>query len=171
MALKPLDIYKLLPKKNCKECGDPTCLTFAMKLAGGKAKPEACPYLDESAKTILGASTRPPVRKIRVGVGERAVTVGEELVQFRHEKSFFHEPGIFMAVTDMMTPGAIQERAIFVRDEILTRVGTDLRLNGIAVRSVNGSPPAFAKAVEAVEAVADLPEVLMTGDPAVMEAG
>ena len=171
MALKPLEIYKLLPKKNCKECGDPTCLTFAMKLAGGKAKPEACPYLDENAKTILGASTRPPVRKIRIGVGERAVTIGEELVQFRHEKSFFHEPGIFMAVTDLMTPGAIQERVIFVRDEILTRVGTDLRLNGIAVRSVNGSPIAFAKAVEAVEEVADLPEVLMAGDPAVMEAG
>ena len=68
MTLKPLEIYKLLPKKNCKECGDPTCLTFAMKLSGGKAKPEACPYLDEHAKTILGASTRPPVRKIRMGL-------------------------------------------------------------------------------------------------------
>ena len=171
MTLKPLEIYKLLPKKNCKECGDPTCLTFAMKLSGGKAKPEACPYLDENAKTILGASTRPPVRKIRIGVGERAITIGEELVQFRHEKSFFHEPGIFIAVNDTMTAEAIQERVIFVRDGILTRVGTDLRLSGIGIRSLAGSPEPFARAVGAVESVADLPEVLMAGDPAVMEAG
>ena len=60
MALKALDIYKLLPKKNCKECGDPTCLTFAMKLAGGKADVDLCPYMSDEAKSILGASTRPP---------------------------------------------------------------------------------------------------------------
>ena len=60
MALKALDIYKLLPKKNCKECGVPTCLTFAMKLASGKADLELCPYLDETARAMLGASTRPP---------------------------------------------------------------------------------------------------------------
>jgi acetyl-CoA decarbonylase/synthase complex subunit gamma len=171
MPLKPLDIYKLLPKKNCKECGDPTCLTFAMKLSGGKAKPEACPYLDDNAKTILGASTRPPVRRIRIGVGERALTVGEELVQFRHEKSFFHEPGIMIAVTDMMPAESIKKEVIFVRDWVLTRIGTDLRLNGIAVRSVSGSPEQFARAVGAVEEVADLPEVLMADDPLVMEAG
>lgn len=171
MPLKPLDIYKLLPKKNCKECGDPTCLTFAMKLSGGKAKPEACPYLDDNAKAILGASTRPPVRKTRIGVGERAFTVGEELVQFRHEKSFFHEPGIIIAVTDLMTAESIQKKVIFVRDEILTRIGTDLRLNGIAIRSITGSPGQFSRAVEAVEAVADLPEVLMADDPSVTEAG
>ena len=57
MALKALDIYKLLPKKNCKECGDPTCLTFAMKLAGGKADVDLCPYLDDQAKSVLGATT------------------------------------------------------------------------------------------------------------------
>ena len=62
MALKALDIYKLLPKKNCKECGDPTCLTFAMKLAGGKADVDLCPYLDDQARLVLGATTRPPIR-------------------------------------------------------------------------------------------------------------
>ncbi len=72
MALKALDIYKLLPKKNCKECGDPTCLTFAMKLAGGKADVDLCPYLDEQAKSVLGATTRPPIRLVKVGVGERS---------------------------------------------------------------------------------------------------
>ena len=171
MPLKPLDIYKLLPKKNCKECGDPTCLTFAMKLAGGKARPDLCPYLDEHAKEILGASTRPPVRRVKIGVGERAFAVGEELVQFRHEKTFFHEPGIMIAVPDTMPPGAIREAVIPVRDGILTRVGTDLRLNGMAVRCVSNDPAQFSRAIGAIEEVADLPEVLMCSDPAIMEAG
>jgi acetyl-CoA decarbonylase/synthase complex subunit gamma len=171
MALKALDIYKLLPKKNCKECGEPTCLTFAMKLAGAKAKPELCPYLDENAKAILGASTRPPVQQVRIGVGERSFTIGDELVQFRHEKTFFHEPGILIGVSDLATEEVIQATAVRVRDHILSRIGSDLRLNGVAIRNESGSPETFARAVGAVEAVADLPEVLIAGDPAVIEAG
>jgi len=171
MVLKALDIYKLLPRKNCKECGEPTCLTFAMKLAGSKAKPELCPYLDETAKAVLGASTRPPVQRVRIGVGERSFTVGDELVEFRHEKTFFHEPGVMIAVSDLMPEVAIQKTAVRVRDRLMTRIGSDLRLNGIAVRNESGSPEPFARAVAAVEAVADLPEVLVAEDPAVLEAG
>ncbi len=171
MALKALDIYKLLPKKNCKECGEPTCLTFAMKLASGKVKPEDCPYLDEKVKEILGASTRPPIQRVKLGVGERSFAVGGEIVQFRHEKTFFHEPGIMTAVSDLMTADAIQAIVADVRDHLMVRIGLDLRLSGIAVCSDSGSPAAFAAAVEAVEAVADLPEVLMAEDPAVQEAG
>jgi acetyl-CoA decarbonylase/synthase complex subunit gamma len=171
MVLKALDIYKLLPRKNCKECGEPTCLTFAMKLAGSKAKPELCPYLDETAKAVLGASTRPPVQRVKIGVGERSFTVGDELVLFRHEKTFFHEPGILIAVSDLMPAGMIQETAVRVRDWLMTRIGSDLRLNGIAIRNESRSPEPFARAVAAVEAVADLPEVLMAESPAVLEAG
>jgi len=100
MALKALDIYKLLPKKNCKECGDPTCLTFAMKLAAGKADVELCPYLDDNAKNVLGATTRPPIKLVGVGVGERSYSVGEEFVLYRHDKTFYHPPGIMFAVSD-----------------------------------------------------------------------
>lgn len=171
MALKALDIYKLLPKKNCKECGEPTCLTFAMKLASGKVKPEDCPYLDEKVKEILGASTRPPIQRVKLGVGERSFTVGNEIVQFRHEKTFFHEPGIMTAVSDRMDADTIQAIVADVRDHLMVRIGLDLRLSGIAIWSESGSPATFAAAVEAVEAVADLPEVLMAGDPAVQEAG
>ena len=170
-SLKPLDIYKLLPKKNCKECGDPTCLTFAMKLAGGKAQPDLCPYLDESAKAILGASTRPPIQRVKIGVGERSFAVGEEMVQYRHDKTFIHEPGIMFSVSDTMAADQIREIAADVRDDVLTRIGTDLRVNGIAIRCESGTPVQFSRAVEAVEAEADLPEVLMTADPLCMEAG
>jgi acetyl-CoA decarbonylase/synthase, CODH/ACS complex subunit gamma len=171
MALKALDIYKLLPKKNCKECGDPTCLTFAMKLAGGKADVELCPYLSDEAKSVLGASTRPPIRLVRVGVGERFFKVGEETVLYRHEKTFYHPPGIVFRVRDTQTAEEIPSVTRRVRDETFTRVGADLRFSGIAIENTSGSAETFAKAVAAVEQVqAHLPPVLVATDPAAIAA-
>jgi acetyl-CoA decarbonylase/synthase, CODH/ACS complex subunit gamma len=166
MALKALDIYKLLPKKNCKECGDPTCLTFAMKLAGGKADVELCPYLDDQAKSVLGATTRPPIRLVRVGVGERFFKVGEETVLYRHEKTFYHPPGIVFRVRDTQAADEIAAITRRVRDETFTRVGADLRFSGIAIENTSGSAETFAKAVAAVEKEqAHLPPVLVAKDP------
>jgi acetyl-CoA decarbonylase/synthase, CODH/ACS complex subunit gamma len=171
MALKALDIYKLLPKKNCKECGDPTCLTFAMKLAGGKADVELCPYLDEQAKAMLGASTRPPIRLVKVGVGVRSFKVGEETVLYRHEKTFYHPPGILFTVDDTVPLEEIAAVTRRVRDETLTRVGADLRFNGIAIKNTSGSTDTFARAVAAVEhEEAHLPPVLISSNPAALSA-
>lgn len=167
MALKALDIYKLLPKKNCKECGDPTCLTFAMKLAGGKADVDLCPYLDGQAKAVLGATTRPPIRLVKVGVGERFFKMGEETVLYRHEKTFYHPPGIVFLVSDTQTPAEIAAITRRVRDEVFTRVGTDLRFSGIAIENTSGSSETFGKAVAVVEhEQAHLPPVLIAKDPA-----
>lgn len=172
MALKALDIYKLLPKKNCKECGDPTCLTFAMKLAGGKTDVELCPYLDDAAKATLGASTRPPIRLVKIGVGTRSFKVGEENVLYRHEKTFYHPPGIMFLVDDTLPVEEITAVARRVRDEILTRVGSDLRFNGIAIENKSGNPETFGRAVAAVEGEqGHLPPVLIAKDPAALAAG
>jgi len=162
MALKALDIYKLLPKKNCKECGDPTCLTFAMKLAGGKADVDLCPHLDEQAKAVLGASTRPPIRLVKIGIGERSFAVGEESVLYRHEKTFYHPPGIFFKLSDTQTMEEISAVTKRVRDESFIRVGSDLRCNGIALENSSGTKEMFAAAVATVEKAADLPLVLMS---------
>jgi len=170
MALKALDIYKLLPKKNCKECGDPTCLTFAMKLAGGKADVDLCPYLDDAAKSVLGATTRPPIRLVKLGIGERSFAVGEEFVLYRHEKTFYHPPGIIFKIADTRAPEEISAVTARVRDEFYTRVGADLRFNGIAIENTSGSADTFARAVETVEKTADLPLVLMTANPAALSA-
>ncbi|MGD9937822.1 MAG: acetyl-CoA decarbonylase/synthase complex subunit gamma [Methanoregulaceae archaeon] len=171
MALKALDIYKLLPKKNCKECGVPTCLTFAMKLASGKADLDLCPYLDENAKAVLGASTRPPIRLVKVGVGERSFRVGDEFVFYRHEKTFYHQPGILFRVSDTWDDATIAGVVHEVRDYKLTRVGQDLVLDGVAIANDSGDPAAFGRAVAVVEANGHLPEVLIAEDPAALEAG
>ncbi|MDP2797116.1 MAG: acetyl-CoA decarbonylase/synthase complex subunit gamma [Methanoregula sp.] len=170
MALKALDIYKLLPKKNCKECGDPTCLTFAMKLAGGKADMDLCPYLDDAAKSILGATTRPPVRLVKLGIGEHSFAVGEEFVLYRHEKTFYHPPGILFKIADTQTPDEIRAVTTQVLNGSFTRVGVILRFNGIAIENASGSADSFSRAVETVEKTADLPLVLMTADPAALSA-
>ena len=171
MVLKALDIYKLLPRKNCKECGEPTCLTFAMKLAGGKGEVEKCPYLDENAKKMLGTSTRPPVQLVKIGVGERSFSVGNEFFLYRHEKTFYHEPGIMIAISDRWSPEQIRTVATRVRDERFTRIGADLRFNGVAIRNDSGSVKEFGTAVTLVEEIADIPEVLMATDPGALEAG
>jgi len=170
MALKALDIYKLLPRKNCKECGDPTCLTFAMKLAGGKADMDLCPYLDEEAKSVLGATTRPPITLVKLGIGERSFAVGEEFVLYRHEKTFYNPPGIMFKIADTQTLDEIRAVTTRVRDESFTRVGADLRFNGIAIENASGSADSFARAVETVEKTADLPLVLMATDTAALSA-
>lgn len=171
MALKALDIYKILPKKNCKECGDPTCLTFAMKLAQGKVDPSLCPYLDEQAKELLGASTRPPIQKVTIGMGTRSCIIGEEFVFYRHEKTFYHQPGYIYLVSDTNTPEEITRIRNQVRDDKLTRIGIDLTLNGIAVRSDSRSSQTFANAVRIVNEGNDFPIILISEDPSIMEAG
>jgi acetyl-CoA decarbonylase/synthase complex subunit gamma len=170
MTLKALDIYKLLPKTNCKKCGFPTCLAFAMKLAAGKVDVDLCADLDEETKALLGGATRPPVRLIRIGVGERSFAVGEEFVLFRHEKSFYHQPGLMYSIADTLP----EERARAVMDtvtgEIFHRVGQDLTISGVALRSRSGSPERFGALAEQVERCGSLPEVILAEDPAAHEA-
>jgi len=92
MALTALEIFKLLPKTNCGDCGVPTCLAFAMKLANKQAELSACPHVSDDAKAALDASSQPPMRLIKIGTGDNELEIGNETELFRHEKKFFHEP-------------------------------------------------------------------------------
>lgn len=170
MALKALDIYKLLPKTNCKDCGFPTCLAFAMKLATGKVDVELCPCLDDETKVLLGGATRPPIKLIKVGVGERKFAVGEEFVLFRHEKTFYHQPGLLYHIPDTWPEDRVRGVIDNVRDELIHRIGQDLQINGIAFRYESGSPETFGNTVAFAEQCASLPEVLIADDPLAMEA-
>ena len=176
MALSGLQIYKLLPgssknpevKKhaNCKECGFPTCLAFAMKLGQKQAELSQCPYVEEEAKAKLEASAAPPIRLITVSADGRKVAVGNETVLFRHEKTFYHQPGLLVRVKDTQADAA--EIAKAVGEYAVDYVGMDLTLDGIAVEAAGGD---FAATVSAVKAACSLPVILLTEDPATAEAG
>jgi len=169
MTLTGLDIYKLLPKTNCKECGYPTCLAFAMKLAAKQAELAACPYVTEEAKAQLAAAAAPPIRLVTIGRGERKVEVGNETVLFRHDKTFFHPPGLMVRVKDTQPIDMIEKRAQEVDGYSVDYVGLELRFDGLAVENASGEASAFASAVERVQETG-LPLILVSSDPGAMEA-
>jgi acetyl-CoA decarbonylase/synthase complex subunit gamma len=176
MALTGLQIYKLLPASstkpevkahaNCKECGYPTCLAFAMKLAAKQAELSSCPYVEEESKRQLEESAAPPIRLITVAGSAKKLEVGNELVLHRHEKTFYHPPGLFVRVKDTQPDAAQVAKA--VADYSVDYVGMSLGLDGIAVEAAGGD---FGATVAAVKATCPLPLILMATDPATAEAG
>ncbi|MGE5578157.1 MAG: (Fe-S)-binding protein, partial [Syntrophothermus sp.] len=132
MALTGLEIYKLLPKKNCGKCGPPTCLAFAMQLAANKGSLDQCPDVTEEAKAALGAASAPPIRMVTIGEGERKLVVGDETVLFRHDKTFFHETGIAIQVPDTASADEIRSKVEEINKLEFERVGMMLRPNLVA---------------------------------------
>ena len=167
MALSGLEIYKLLPKTNCKDCGFPTCLAFAMKLASKQADLADCPHVSDEAKESLAAASAPPIRLITLGT-ERSFEVGNETVMFRHEKTFFHEPGLALRVKD--NDADLAEKVATVEGYAVERVGVDLTMNALAIENASGDAATFAGAVETARAKTQLPFILMSDDPAAMAA-
>jgi len=107
MALKGLDIFKLTPKTNCKDCGSPTCMAFAMKVAQGAASISECPHMSAEALAKLSAATEPPMKTIEVGVGECAYKLGGETVMLRHEKTLVNKNLFAVFLTAEMQDDAI----------------------------------------------------------------
>jgi acetyl-CoA decarbonylase/synthase complex subunit gamma len=171
MALTGLEIYKLLPKTNCKDCGFPTCLAFAMKLAAKQAELAACPHVSDEAKSALESASAPPIRLITLGNDEHKIEVGNETELYRHDKTFFHMPGLLVRVKDDQDLGEVENLASQVDAYTVDYVGMTLNLDGVAVQSVSGDPATFAKYVKAVRAKTARPLVLMADDPEVMKAG
>jgi acetyl-CoA decarbonylase/synthase complex subunit gamma len=171
MALSGLQIYKLLPQTNCKECNYPTCLAFAMKLAAKQAELASCPYVSDAAKIQLEAAAAPPVRLITLSRNGTQIAAGNETVLFRHEKTFYHQPGLFVRVRDTQPPEQVQALAAQVAAYRVDYVGLDLAFNGLAVQSDSRDPAQFKRCVEAVCAANHGPLILVADDPAVLEAG
>ena len=171
MALTGIQIYKLLPKTNCKDCGLPTCLAFAMKLAGKQMELSACPHVSPEAKSQLAEAAEPPVRLVTLKADGHQVKSGNETVLFRHEKTFYNKPGLFIRVQDDEAAGAVKAKVSAADAYVVRYVGMDLKLDGFAVQSASGDPAKFADAVSAVRATSHLPLILIARDPAVMAAG
>ncbi|MCL2433359.1 MAG: acetyl-CoA decarbonylase/synthase complex subunit gamma [Clostridia bacterium] len=149
MALSGLQIQKLLPKTNCKECGSNTCLAFAMKLAAKKASLDECPYASDEAKQILGADSEPPVAVVQLG----SAKLGGETVIYRHEKTFVNQPVIAVCAGD---------EAAFaqIRDYKLERVGETLTIGAVAVTQTGCDKEAFAALCKKANEITGLPVIV-----------
>lgn len=172
MALTGVEIFKLLPKTNCKKCGFPTCLAFAMKLAQRQATIDACPDVSEEAKKILGEAAAPPIRPVTIGDGDRAIKMGEENVLFRHEKKFVNPCAFAVEVKDSMSDGDIEKIINEVKDSEINRVGQLLRIDAILVSNVSGDQERFESVVRMInEKAPEVPLILNTSNPATAETG
>jgi len=170
MALTGLEIFKLLPKTNCKKCGMPTCLAFAMALAQKRAKLDDCPDVSQEAKEKLAAAAAPPMRKIVFGSGDNQVQVGQETVTFRHEEKFHNPTVVAATVSDKLTGETLKKRIQSVNSLQFERVGTKIGVKAIAVVNDSGSPQSFAAACKAVKEGSELALILATDSPGAMAA-
>jgi len=171
MPLTGIEIFKSLPKTNCGECGVPTCLAFAMKLAAGKAELSACPYVSEEARAKLEEASAPPIAPITIGVGDRALKVGGETVMFRHEKRFENPPGFAILISDSMEKSEIDNRLKRFNELQYERVGLTLRPELVAVRDDSGNAQKFEAVVSKVKQNSDCGIILMSSNPDVLAAG
>ncbi|MEW6068709.1 MAG: acetyl-CoA decarbonylase/synthase complex subunit gamma [Nitrospirota bacterium] len=171
MALTGVDIFKLLPKTNCKKCGFPTCLAFAMKLAQRQASLDLCPDVSEEAKQKLGEASAPPVMPITLGAGDKAVKTGEETVIFRHDKRFVNPCAFALEMKDTLSEAEINKKIEDVLNSEIDRVGQKLRINAIALVNDSNDAGKFEVVAKIIATKASaVPVILCTSNPQAAEA-
>ncbi|MFQ6087408.1 MAG: acetyl-CoA decarbonylase/synthase complex subunit gamma [Candidatus Methanofastidiosia archaeon] len=148
--LGPLDLYRKLPKTNCGECGEKTCMAFASQLIERKYKPKDCPYLKEKPLEELTELLSPAIRQVEFGLGKNIVKIGGEDVMYRHELTYFNQTAIALDVHDEMSDEELLERVKFVSDFSFERVGEKLTLDAVAIRNKSQDAEKFASCVERV---------------------
>ncbi len=171
MALTGIQIFKLLPKTNCKECGVPTCLAFAMNLASGKAELDSCPYVSDEAREQLSEASAPPIRPVDIGKGVRASRIGGETVQYRHEKTFYNPTLLAATISSDISESDLETKLKIWNAFQFERVGLNLRPELVAVKDAGGDKDSFAKTAKIIAEKSEFNLILMTEDPEVMKAG
>ena len=150
MALKGLDIFKLSPKKNCKECGSPTCMAFCMKVAQGAVPITKCPYMSEEAIALLSEATQPPMKTIEVG----AHKLGGETVMMRHEKTLVNRNLFAATLCTCMDDATVEARLEGIKKVDYERIGEREMVECVFVHDAGDS----AKFVELCKKAAALPD-------------
>jgi len=174
--LSPIDIYMQLPKTNCKKCGLENCMAFATKLVNREIALELCkPLVEEKQYTKayekLWDLLKPPVKEVTIGVGDKAVKIGGKLVMYRHELTLHNPTPIAIDVTDGMSEEEVVLRAKKTEGFSYIYIGKELKLNMVAVRSTSNDPEKFKATVKKVVENTQLPLVLCSFHPEVIEAG
>ncbi len=173
--LSPIDVYKLLPKTNCKECGFDNCMAFATKIVNREIDIDACKPLQkpENAKNFakLKDLLKPAVKEVIVGVGDKAKKIGGKLVMYRHEFTYKNPTAIAIDVTDEMPEKEVVARVQKTENFSFEYIGNTLKLDMIAVRCTSEDADKFKACVKKVSETTKLPLILVTVNPQVMEAG
>ena len=164
MALTGIQILKMLPKKNCGECGIPTCLAFAMKVAAGQIEIGECPYVSDEAKETIGEASAPPIRTIKVGAGDSAFTAGGETCLFRHEKRFEHPTGFAVLISTDMAADQVDGRISRFKSLRYERVGVLMKADLIAVKDAADDQSAFTGLVQKVLDEAEDANLILMSD-------
>lgn len=171
MALTGLEIYKNLPKENCKECGVPTCLAFAMKVASGQAGLADCPRLSQEATSTLNEASAPPQRLVTIGEGEAAIAIGQETVLYRHEDKFHHPCALAVRVADTLDDAALAARLEAIGNLSFARMGQTLAIDMVALDNVSGDPATLAACATRVsQTCGDKALTLISQDPSALKA-
>lgn len=147
MALSGLDIYKLLPKTNCKDCGFATCLAFAMALAQKKSSLDKCPHVTAEAKAALESASQPPIKLVTVGAGVGSLEMGNETVMYRHEQKFYHPAGIGLLLEDTDSGAKIEEALKSINALRFERVGQTIRIDLVCIKNSSGDKDRFIDCV------------------------
>jgi acetyl-CoA decarbonylase/synthase complex subunit gamma len=169
MALTGLQIQKLLPKTNCKECGSNTCLAFAMKLAARKADISQCPYASQEAIQTLGAAYEPPVKLIELGPN-KSLKLGEETVLYRHEKTFVHQTVLAVNINDTDPPESIEQTLANINNYMLERVGEEFGLDMVSVTQKSSDIETFVMLAQKAWETVKRPLILRSLNPGALIA-
>lgn len=168
MALSGLDIYKLLPKTNCKQCGFATCLAFAMQLAKKTLSIEKCPFVSAEAKNTLEEQALPAIKLITLGTNELKVEIGNETVMFRHEEKFRNPSALGFIIEDSLVDEEIKGRLEKINQLKFERVGQLLEINLVAIKQNSGAKR-FLEASKLVLSNTQLPIMLISEDIAALK--
>ena len=173
--LSPIDVYKLLPKTNCKECGQENCMAFATKIVNREVTIDSCTPLfkkeHEKAFSQLKELLKPAVKEVIVGVGDKAKKLGGKLVMYRHEFTYTNPTAIAIDVTDEMPEKEFTSRIKQTENFSYEYIGYTLKLDMIAVRCTSGDAEKFKAAVKKVTETTNLPFIICALNPTIAEAG
>ncbi len=133
MALNGIQIFKLTPKKNCKECGSPTCMAFSMKVAQGAVDISACPYMSDEAIAQLSEATAPPMKTIKIGTGDAEYSLGGETVLYRHDKTFVSKTRYAVALCSCMDAATVDAKIAELQKVDYERIGERMYVEVIYV--------------------------------------
>ena len=163
-----MQIYKLLPRTNCKDCGLPTCMAFAMQVAAKQKSLEDCPHVSDDSMASLSESSAPPMKLIKIGPDDKKFEFGQETAMFRHEEKFHRHAGLAIRIEADLSDSDASAKLKKINDSVFTRVGERLLVEIVAIELDGVEDPA-ARAKRIVAGCC-LPVVLMSEDGSVLKA-